>query len=72
MDESEVQQKRRENEEQATMERARILGLPYLDTRDFEQTIPLTEKFIPVEKMHKDFIIPLQKGGGEINFANRL
>jgi type II secretory ATPase GspE/PulE/Tfp pilus assembly ATPase PilB-like protein len=68
MDESEVQQKRRENEEQATMERARILGLPYLDTRDFEQTIPLTEKFIPVEQMHKDFIIPLQKGGGEIRY----
>ena len=68
MDESEIQQKRRENEEQATMQRARILGLPYLDTRDFEQTIPLTEKFIPVEQMHKDYIIPLQKGGGEVRY----
>lgn len=68
MDEVEVQQKRRENEEQATMGRARILGLPYLDTRDFEQTIALTEKFIPVEQMHKDFIIPLQKGGGEVRY----
>ena len=68
MDEAEVQQKRRENEEQATMQRARILGLPYLDTRDFEQTIPLTEKFISVEQMHRDFIIPLQKGGGELRY----
>ena len=68
MDESEIQQKRRENEEQATMERARILGLPYLDTREFEQTVPLTEKFISVEQMHKDFIIPLQKGGGEVRY----
>lgn len=68
MDEAEVQQKRRENEEQATRERARILGLPYLDTRDFEQTLPLAEKFIPVSEMHKDFIIPLQKGGGEVRY----
>lgn len=68
MDEVEIQQKRRDNEEQATMDRARILGLPYLDTREFEQTVPLAEKFIPVEQMHRDFIIPLQKGGGEIRF----
>lgn len=68
MDESEIQQRRRDSEEQATMGRARILGLPYLDTRDFEQTIPLTEKFIPVEQMHKDYIIPLQKGGGEVRY----
>ena len=68
MDESEIQQKRRENEEQATMGRARILGLPYLDTREFESTIPLTEKFISVEQMHRDYIIPLQKGGGEVHF----
>ncbi len=68
MDEVEIQQKRRENEEQATMGRARILGLPYLDTREFESTIPLTEKFISVEQMHRDYIIPLQKGGGEVHF----
>ena len=68
MDESEIQQKRRENEEQATMGRARILGLPYLDTREFEQTVPLAEKFITVEQMHKDYIIPLQKGGGEVRY----
>ncbi len=68
MDEVEIQQKRRDNEEQATMDRARILGLPYLDTREFEQTVPLAEKFIPVEQMHRDYIIPLQKGGGEVRF----
>ena len=68
MDELEIQQKRRENEEHATMGRARILGLPYLDTREFEQTIPLTEKFISVEQMHRDYIIPLQKGGGEVRY----
>ncbi len=68
MDEGEIQRKRRENEEQATASRARILGLPYLDTRSFENEIPLVEPFISIEQMHKDFIIPLQKGGGEEHY----
>ena len=68
MDESEIQQKRRENEERATLGRARILGLPYLDTRDFEETVPLAEPFVSIEQMHRDYIIPLQKGGGEVRY----
>ncbi|MBR0430702.1 Flp pilus assembly complex ATPase component TadA [Candidatus Saccharibacteria bacterium] len=68
MDESEIQRKRRENEEEATESRARILGLPYLDTRDFENEIPLTLNLISVPEMHQDFIIPLQKGGGEKHY----
>jgi ATP-dependent protease Clp ATPase subunit len=52
MDEQEIQLKRRDNEEQATAGRARILGLPYLDTRKFENEIPksfmeLLEYFYP-------------------------
>ena len=62
MNEQEIQRKRRENEEQATRNRARILGLPYLDTRDFENTIPLVPDVLSVDQMHKDFIIPLQAG----------
>ena len=68
MDESEIQRKRRENEELATAGRARILGLPYLDTREFENEIPLAEPFISIQQMHKDYIIPLQKGGGEEHY----
>ena len=68
MDESEIQRKRRENEEEATESRARILGLPYLDTRDFENEIPLTINLISVPEMHQDFIVPLQKGGGEKHY----
>lgn len=45
MDEAEIQRKRRENEEQATRNRARILGLPYLDTREFERTLPRAGRF---------------------------
>lgn len=68
MDESEIQQKRRDNEEQATASRARILGLPYLDTRDFEFNIPLVPNLLDIAEMHKYFIIPLQRGGGEEHF----
>ena len=68
MDEGEIQQKRRENEEQATAGRARILGLPYLDTRDFENEIPLVSDLLDKQQMHQDFIIPLQRGGGEEHY----
>ncbi|MBQ6396045.1 Flp pilus assembly complex ATPase component TadA [Candidatus Saccharibacteria bacterium] len=68
MNEAELQAKRRENEETATKNRARILGLPYLDTRDFEDTIPLVPDLLSKEEMHQNFILPLQKGGGENHF----
>lgn len=68
MDESEIQQKRRDNEEKATAERARILSLPYLDTREFENEISLVPDLLKTEQMHKDFIIPLQRGGGEEHY----
>ncbi len=68
MDETEIQQKRRENEESATAGRARILGLPYLDTRPFEETVPLTPNMMTVQEMHRDYMLPLHKGGGEEHY----
>ncbi|MBR3204525.1 Flp pilus assembly complex ATPase component TadA [Candidatus Saccharibacteria bacterium] len=68
MNEEELQKKRRENEETATANRAHILGLPYLDTRDFETTIPLTHNLLDKQEMHKNHILPLQKGGGGDHF----
>ncbi|MBQ6393931.1 Flp pilus assembly complex ATPase component TadA [Candidatus Saccharibacteria bacterium] len=62
MDESEIQRKRRDNEEQATASRARILGFPYLDTRSFEHTLPLVHGVLDKQEMRKNFIIPVQKG----------
>lgn len=61
MDENDIQIRRRENEERATANRARILLLPYLDTRDFEETIPLVSGLLDKQQMHRDFIIPLHK-----------
>ena len=68
MDEGEVQAKRRQNEEEATERRAHILGIVYLDTREFENTLPLTMDLLDKEQMHKDFILPLQKGNETIPY----
>ena len=68
MDEQEVQDKRRDNEERAAAQRAKILGLPYLDTRKFENDIPLVKGLLTKEEMHKNFILPLQKGGEGIHY----
>ncbi len=62
MDEDEIQRKRRDNEERATFQRARLLGLPYLDTREFENEMPLVEDMLATEDMHRDEILPLQMG----------
>ena len=68
MNEEEIQRKRRQNEENATEQRSHILGIPYLDTRDFENDIPLEKDIIDIDQMHSEFIIPLQRGGGEIHY----
>ena len=68
MNEEELQRKRRDNEETATASRARILGLHYLDTRDFENDLPLVKDVLTKQQMHEGFIIPIQKGGGETEY----
>ncbi len=68
MDENDIQQKRRNNEEAATAERARILGLPYLDTRPFEDAVPLVPNLLTIPQMHQSFIIPLKRGGNEDHY----
>ena len=68
MNEDEIQEKRRENDERATEGRARVLGLQYLDTRGFENEAPLVENLISVEDMHRNFVIPLHRGGEEEHY----
>jgi len=65
MDEDKIQKQRRENDETSTRQRAAILGLQYLDTREFEKTLPLAQEVLAVPDMYKGHIIPLVKGGGD-------
>lgn len=64
MDEDKIQQHRRELEEKATRERAAILGLQYLDTREVENNLPLVQGVLRNEDMYKGYIVPLTGGGG--------
>jgi len=65
MDEDEVQQRRREQDEHSTKQRGALLGLDYLDTREFESELPLAQDVMSIEKMHQDKMVPLVKGGGD-------
>lgn len=59
MDEAAVQTRRRDQDEEATRKRAAILGLQYLDTREFEADLPLERDILTVEEMYKGRLVPL-------------
>ena len=59
MDEDRIQQQRRDQDEDATRKRAAILGLQYLDAREFEQTIPLIRDILTIEEMYNGHVVPL-------------
>lgn len=63
MDEQKIQQQRRDQDENATRERAAILGLQYLDTREIEVSLPLADGVMPVADMYKGRLVPLTEGG---------
>ena len=68
MDEQEIQRRRREQDERSTQQRGAILGLPYLDTREFEDSLALALDVMPIEKMHQDKMVPLVKGDSQTPF----
>lgn len=65
MDEDKVQKRRRDQDEQSTQQRAAILGLQYVDTRQIETTLPLVPDVIKVQDMYKGHIVPLTAGGDD-------
>ncbi|MDO4868111.1 MAG: GspE/PulE family protein [bacterium] len=67
MDEQKIQQRRRDDEERATAKRADILGLVYLDTREFEDIFPLVKDIFSNEQMYAAKLAPLQEGNAEEN-----
>ncbi len=68
MDEGKVQAQRREHDENATRERAAILGVQYVDTRQFERDIALVDGILSIEEMYKGRLIPLVAGNDELPF----
>lgn len=68
MDESKIQSNRRESDENATRQRAAILALQYLDTRDIESNLALTEGILTNQDMYSGHIIPLIAGSGNEPF----
>lgn len=68
MNEEEIQQRRREQDERSTQQRAAILGLQYLDTRQIEDDLPLASDVMPVDAMHRDRMVPLVKGDSQNMF----
>ena len=67
MEEDKVQLMRRQKEEEATEQRAGILGLTYLDTREFENIFPLARDLFTNEQMYRAFLAPLQIGDIDAN-----
>ncbi len=65
MNEDDVQAKRREQDERSTQQRAAILGLRYIDTREIEQDLPLVEGIMETEEMHRLRMVPLAEGNNE-------
>ena len=72
MDEQKIQQRRREQEENATAKRADILGLTYLDTRPFEDEFQLVRGIYTNEQMYAGFLAPLQAGNEEQGLPWRI
>lgn len=65
MNEEEIQARRREQDERSTQQRGALLGLQYLDTRELEQTLPLTEDIMSIQDMHRNKMVPLVGGDAE-------
>lgn len=62
MDEDKIQNSRRDEEERATAGRSSILGIPYLDARTIEKSLPLLMDIIDIPSMYQNHIIPLVPG----------
>ncbi len=65
MNEDDIQRKRRDQDEQSTVQRAAILGLQYLDSRSVESSLQLVDGVLDIETMHRNRIVPLVKGDSE-------
>lgn len=68
MNEDQIQQKRREDDENATRMRATVLGLRYFDMRPVEKDLPLFKEVMSVEEIKAEQAIPLEKSEGKLPY----
>lgn len=69
MDEDEQARRYREQDERSTQQRAALLGLQYLDTRQLAKTAPLVDGVLTVREMYDGHIVPLESGGDDRNYV---
>lgn len=66
MNEDKIQTQRRTHDEESTRQRAAIIGLQYVDTREFEQDMPLAEGVLDVKQMYANHMAPLKAGNKDV------
>ncbi len=62
VDEDKIQAQRRESDENATRQRAAILGVQYMDLRPLENSMPLVPGALEIQQMYQGRIVPLTAG----------
>lgn len=59
----------RSDDERATQQRASLLGLDYLDTRDIATSSPLISNMLTIEQMHAGKLVPLKLGSDTLPYV---
>lgn len=68
MNEDEQARRYRDQDERSTQQRAALLGLQYLDTRQLARTAPLIADVLTIREMYEGHIVPLEMGSDEKNY----
>ncbi len=69
MSDEDQQRRYRDQEEQNTQQRATLLGLRYLDTRELAKDAPLIPDVLTIQEMYSGKLVPLRGGGGEQSYV---
>ena len=59
----------RQNEEEATQGRARLLSMQYLDSRDIVSSAPLLKEILELDDMYSLKAVPMKRENGALQFA---
>ncbi len=66
MDEDKIQAQRRSHDEETTKQRAAIIGLHYVDAREFEAGMPLAQGVLDTKQMYTMHMVPLKSGDKDV------